>query len=134
MARLETYSIGGLSRQTGCNVETIRYYERVGILPSPPRTEGGHRIYSKSHLKRLGFVRRCRELGFTLEEVRGLLSLVDGGEYTCAEVLQLTRAHLSRIQDKIRDLRRLEGTLSEIVSNCDGGEVPECPIVDALYQ
>ena len=75
----KTLSIGLLSTQTNCKIETIRYYEKIGIFPKPPRTEGGHRIYSENHLKRLVFIRRGRELGFSLEDIRALLKLIDGG-------------------------------------------------------
>ena len=134
MAQATQLMIGALSRQTGCNIETIRYYERIGMLPAPPRTEGGHRCYSEAHLKRLTFIRRGRELGFKLDEIRSLLGLVDGGDYTCGEVLALTREHLEAIRAKIGDLKRLEKTLADIANQCDGGTVPECPIVDALFE
>ena len=87
--------IGSLSKETCCNIETIRYYEREGLLPNPPRTEGGHRMYDDEHLKRLTFIRRSRELGFTLQDVRGLLKIVDGEHYTCAEVKTVTLDHLA---------------------------------------
>ena len=130
----EQITIGRLSKRTDCNIETIRYYERIGILPEPPRTSGGHRIYEAEHLKRLIFIRRGRELGFTLEEIRELLGLVDGGDYTCEEVKGITIIHLDDVQQKIKDLRRLERTLKEMVSQCEGGVVPDCPIIDALFQ
>ena len=130
---IDKVTIGGLSKQTRCNIETIRYYERIGLLPKPPRTEGGHRLYNNEHIKRLTFARRSRELGFTLDEVKELLNLVDGGDYTCGEVLTLTAQHLNEVRQKIKDLRRLEKTLKTIVADCQGGEVPECPIVDALF-
>ncbi len=126
-------TIGALSKRTGCNIETIRYYERIGILPAPPRTEGGHRLYGRDHLKRLFFVRRSRELGFSLKEVRGLLSLVDGGDYTCAEVKTLTLRHADEVKRKITDLRKMERVLKDMASQCDGGEIPECPVIDALF-
>ena len=125
--------IGELSRHTGCNIETIRYYERIGLLPPPPRTEGGHRLYADEHLKRLTFIRRSRELGFTLREVRGLLELVDGGDFTCEEVRVLTLEHLSEVRQKVADLRKLERVLKTMAAQCSGGNVPECPIVEALY-
>ncbi len=125
-------AIGALSKRTGCNIETIRYYERIGLLPAPPRTEGGHRVYDEAHLKRLTFVRRSRELGFTLDDVRGLLQLVDGGHYTCAEVRELTLQHLDEIRSKVADLRRLERVLKEMAAQCTGDDVPECPVIDAL--
>lgn len=126
-------TIGGLSRQTGVNIETIRYYERVGLLPAPPRTEGGHRLYDQSHLRRLTFIRRSRGLGFPLDEVRGLLRLVDGGDFTCAEVEAIALQHLDEIRRKISDLRKLERVLGKMADQCDGGTVPQCPVIDALF-
>jgi MerR family mercuric resistance operon transcriptional regulator len=131
---MEPLTIGALSKQTGCNIETIRYYERIGLLPAPPRSEGGHRIYGEDHLKRLTFVRRSRELGFTLQEVRGLLRLVDGGDFTCADVKALTLDHAAEIRRKIVDLRKMERVLKEMASQCEANEVPACPIIDALFE
>lgn len=127
------FTIGVLSERTGVNIETIRYYEKIGLLPAPPRTEGGHRLYAEDHLKRLIFIRRSRELGFGQGEVRALLSLVDGGGYTCGEVKALTVQNLQSVRDKIKDLRRLERTLAGISSQCEGGSMPECPVIDALF-
>jgi MerR family mercuric resistance operon transcriptional regulator len=127
-------TIGALSKRTGCHIETIRYYERIGLLPAPPRSAGGHRLYGEDHLKRLTFVRRGRELGFTLEDIRGLLGLVDGGAYTCAEVKALTLDHLGEVRRKLADLRRLEKVLKNMAEECDGGAVPDCPVIDALFQ
>lgn len=127
-------SIGRLSERTGCNVETIRYYEKIGLLSPPPRTAGGHRVYSGDHAQRLGFVRRSRELGFSLDEVRALLALADGGEYDCGKVKEITLHHLRGVKEKIRDLRRLERTLATISSACEGGIAPRCPIIEALYR
>src|SRR5215813_8592484 len=104
-SRGSVLTIGALSKQTGVNIETIRFYERVGILPKPFRSAGGHRLYGQDLLMRLGFVRRSRELGFSLDEVRGLLRLVDGGDYTCAEVKTITLDHLAEVRRKIADLR-----------------------------
>jgi MerR family mercuric resistance operon transcriptional regulator len=132
VSRGPALTIGALSRRTGVNIETIRFYERVGILPKPPRSAGGHRIYSQEQLMRLGFVRRSRELGFSLDEVRGLLQLVDGGRYTCAEVKAITLDHLADIRRKIADLRRLEQTLADVAGKCRGGKVPDCPVIEAL--
>jgi MerR family transcriptional regulator, mercuric resistance operon regulatory protein len=127
------FSRGALAKKTGVNIETIRYYEKIGLMPDPLRTEAGYRVYDTTDQKRLMFVRRCRELGFSLDELRGLLGLVDGGDYTCAQVRDLTIAHLGDVRQKIRDLRKMERTLKEMVSQCDGELVPECPIVDALF-
>jgi len=130
----KTLSIGLLSTQTNCKIETIRYYEKIGIFPKPPRTEGGHRIYSENHLKRLVFIRRGRELGFSLEDIRALLKLIDGGGHTCQQVEAITLHHLGNIHQKILDLKKLEKTLAKISSECEGGVVPECPILDALFE
>ena len=127
-------TIGALSKRTRVNIETIRFYERIGILPKPPRSEGGHLIYGHDQLMRLGFVRRSRELGFSLDEVRGLLRLVDGGRYTCAEVKAITLDHLADVRRKIADLRRLERTLAEVAGKCRGGKVPECSVIEALFE
>ncbi len=123
---------GAVSALTGCNIETIRYYERIGLLPAPPRTQGGHRIYGEELIRRLHFIRRCRELGFTLDEVRNLLGLVDGNGYTCAEVQTMTLDHLESVRTKVADLKIIEKTLKQMVAQCKGDEVPECPIIDAL--
>ena len=127
-------TIGASSKQTGCHIETVRYYERIGVLFKPPRTEGGHRLYGKEQIKRLMFVRRSRELGFSLGEIRTLLKLVDGKQYTCREVKALMEEHLGDIKKKISDLKRLQKTLADISSQCEGGMVPECPIIDALFE
>ena len=124
--------IGALSKLTSCNIETIRYYERIGLMPAPPRTVGGRRAYEQPHLQRLTFIRRTRELGFTLNEVRGLLRLVEGEHYTCEEVRTITLNHLAQVKRKISDLRRLATVLKDMADECEGGTVPECPIVDAL--
>lgn len=126
--------IGTLSQQTGCHIETIRYYERIRLLPKPLRTEAGHRIYDQEQMKRLVFICRSRELGFSLEEIRTLLRLVDGKRYTCHQVKRIMEKHLGDIKKKISDLRRLQKTLADISAQCEGGQVPECPIIDVLFK
>ena len=128
-----TLPIGELSRRTGCNIETIRYYERVGLIPPPPR-RGRYRSYGGEDVARRGFVRRARELGFTLDEVRALLRLAAGGQATCAEVRDLAAAHLRDVRARIADLRRMERVLAEAVRDCDAGENVGCPLVEALYE
>ena len=127
------FPIGELSKLTGCNIETIRYYEKIDILKTPRRTSSGRRIYNKDEMKRLLFVRRCRELGFTLDEVRELLRLVDGEEYTCDEVKNITINHADEVQTKIKDLRKIEKVLRSMATKCEGRDVPDCPIVDVLF-
>lgn len=124
---------GELAAQTGCNIETIRYYEQAGLLPPPPRSQGGHRLYGQELVKRLNFVRRSRDLGFTLEEIRGLLHLVEGGKQTCAQVEAMARDHVREIRQKITDLNKLRAVLEKMAAQCSGNKVPDCPIIDALY-
>ena len=126
-------SRGLLSKKTGVNSETIRYYEKIRLMPEPLRSDNGYRVYDDSHLKRLSFIKRCRELGFTLKEITALLGLVDGGSYTCAEIRDHTKSHLQDVDDKIRDLRKMQQTLRKMVSECEGDLVPECPIVESLF-
>jgi MerR family mercuric resistance operon transcriptional regulator len=125
-------AIGELSRRTGCHIETIRYYERVGLMPEPPR-RGRYRSYDGAHIARLGFVRRARELGFTLDEVRALLGLATGGETSCADVRDLAAAHLKDVRTRIADLKRMERVLADSVRACDAGQDPGCPLIQTLY-
>src|SRR5713226_6413554 len=127
-----TISIGDLSRRTGCNIETIRYYEKIGLLPAPARSAGGHRVFRIDHLRRLSFVRRARGLGFTLDAVRALLGLAEGRQRSCAEVRRLTEGHLGEIRAKIADLKRMERVLRDTVRLCADGGRPDCPIIEAL--
>jgi Hg(II)-responsive transcriptional regulator len=121
-----------LAERTGCNLETIRYYEKIGILPEPPRTEAGHRVYDETHVARLRFILRGRELGFSIDELRGLLQLVDRGTQTCAEVKAMTEQHLADVRAKIADLKRIEKVLAATAAQCSGEQVPECPVLEAL--
>ena len=130
---MTTLPIGELSRRSKVHIETIRYYERSGLLPSPPRTSGGHRAYDEEHVKRLNFVRRSRELGFSLDEVRQMLRLVDGGDVTCEQVREMTLEHLADVKAKIADLRRMERTLKQTAAQCTGNLAPDCPIIDTLF-
>lgn len=127
------FSIGELSKRSDVNIETIRYYEKIGVMPAPGRSAGGYRIYGADHLKRLSFVRRSRQLGFSLNEIRELLRLVDGHAYTCAEVQALTLNHLAEIRRKITDLKRLKRVMADMAAQCSGERVPECVVIDALF-
>lgn len=126
------YSIGALAEATGTKVETIRYYERVGIIPEPARTAANYRSYGKSHLWRLSFARRARDLGFTLDQVRTLLGLADSKDRDCCEVDAIARAHLADIDRKIADLRALRIELRDIIGQCQRGNIADCHIIDAL--
>ena len=131
-SRAQILTIGALSQRTGVNVETIRYYERIGLLPSPPRSQGRHRLYDDHHRRRLAFIRRARALGFSLNDTRDLLGLARGHALVCAEVKALTEQHIVDIRGKIRDLRKLGRVLSDLAAKCRGTTVPDCPILDAL--
>lgn len=121
-----------MAQRTGCNLETIRYYEKTGMMPDPPRTASGYRVYDKTHVSRLRFILRARELGFSIEQIRGLLELVDGGTQTCSEVKERTERHLADVRAKIADLRRIEKVLAATAAQCSGEDVPDCPVLEAL--
>jgi MerR family mercuric resistance operon transcriptional regulator len=123
-----------LARRTGANLETVRYYEKVGLLPPPPRTAGGYRSYDRAHERRLSFVLRSRELGFSLDEVRALLRLVDERDQPCAEASRLAVTHLADVRAKIADLKRMERVLKDIVAQCGDGTRRDCPLIDSLFQ
>ena len=125
------FLIGQLSRQAGCNIETVRYYERIGLLPVPQR-RGRYRLYDDRDVGRLIFVRRARELGFTLDEVRALLHLARGGQSVCAEVRNISADHLSDVRGRIADLRAMERALAAAVAQCGTGQRLSCPMIDAL--
>jgi len=121
------------ARRTGCNPETVRYYEKIGLLPEPPRTESGYRAYDATHERRLRFILRARELGFALDDVRELLRLVDEREQTCAEASAIAIAHLSNVRAKIADLRRMEVVLKDVIAQCGDGTLRECPLIETLF-
>ena len=120
--------IGKLSAETGANIETIRYYERVGLLAAPPRTRGGLRMYDQHHARRLTFSRRSREL--SLDNIRTLLKLSDGKRDCAAK--ELTLRHLADVSGKIASLKRLEKALKSMTEACKPGVQDSCPIFDAL--
>jgi MerR family mercuric resistance operon transcriptional regulator len=124
--------IGQVAAKTGVNIETIRYYERVGLLANPPRTEGGHRVYGEQHIHRLTFIRRGRELGFSLGDVRMLLDLADNERDGAAK--ELTLRHLGNVRGKIASLKRLERALKKMAETCKPGDQDSCPIFDALSE
>ncbi|MCZ6829191.1 MAG: helix-turn-helix domain-containing protein [Gammaproteobacteria bacterium] len=129
---ITNYGIGKVSRHTGCKVETIRYYESIGLLDDPGRTAGGHRSYSAQHIAQLNFIRRGRELGFSLQEVSELLGLAGQDGKTCAQVRDVTAAHLADVRGKIRDLSQMAAALEDMVAQCDQNASPSCPIIESL--
>ncbi|SDE28832.1 MerR family transcriptional regulator [Belnapia rosea] len=126
------FSIGDLAKATGTKVETIRWYERVGVLAAPERTSGNYRAYGAEHLERLSFVRRARDLGFSLDQVRDLLQLADDRNQPCDAVDRVAREHLEEVERKIADLEALRHELRDLIGQCRHGTVAECRIVQAL--
>lgn len=124
--------IGELAKATATNVETVRYYEKIGILPKPARTSANYRSYGGDHLARLSFIRRARNLGFTLEALRELLTLSDDKEQSCKAIDAVARAHLAQVDLKISDLRALRSELSRIIVSCQQGTVADCKIIETL--
>lgn len=125
-------TIGVLARMTGTGVETIRFYEKIGLLPEPARTQGNYRSYERSHLDRLSFIRRSRDLGFSLEQVRTLLDLSDDRSRSCEAVDRVASEHLVEVDRKIAALKALRRELNHMLSQCLSGTVAECRIIESL--
>ncbi|MCB4825413.1 MerR family transcriptional regulator [Roseicella aerolata] len=132
MASENALNIGALAKATGTTVEAIRWYERVGVLPAPARTPGNYRSYGEAHLERLSFIRRARDLGFTLDQVRELLRLADDRGRSCEAVDRVAREHLEEVERKIADLEALRRELQDVIGQCCLGTVAECRILSAL--
>jgi MerR family mercuric resistance operon transcriptional regulator len=125
-------TIGALAAATGIKVTTIRFYERAGLMPVPPRTTGRHRNYTSDHLLRLRFICRARELEFGIAEIRTLLVLAEPARPSCREVQHLAAAHLENLRHKITRLMKLEATLSHAVERCQGEPILPCPVLELL--
>ena len=130
----ELLTIGKVSQRTGCNIETIRFYEKEGLLPAPGRTAGGHRLYGSEDVKRLVFVCRCRELGFSMHEIRQLSLLVDCDNVSCKSVKAIADEHLRDVRSKLDELKKVERVLRRLSDQCSGADVPQCPIMDVLCE
>ncbi|MET0309483.1 MAG: helix-turn-helix domain-containing protein [Sphingomonas sp.] len=124
--------IGDLARATGTRVETIRYYEAEGLIPKPERSAANYRIYDQAHLARLSFIRRSRDLGFTLDQVRTLLRLADDRDASCGEVDAITATHVAEIDRKLTDLQALRSELVRRLDTCRGPTIADCRIIEAL--
>jgi len=125
-------TIGELAKATGTKVETIRYYERIGLLPRPERTPGNYRAYGEAELNRLSFIRRARNLGFSLDQVRALLTLSEDRSCDCSGIDALAREHLAEVDHKLADLSALRLELDKLITSCAGGSIAECRIIEAL--
>lgn len=129
---LQSFTIGRLSRETGCKIPTIRYYEQIGLLPAPGRSAGNQRVYGQQHLSRLAFIRHSRELGFSQAEIRQLLDLSDNPEQPCAEINAIAQRHLDEVNLRIERLGALKAELERMVHACQGGKVGNCRVIDTL--
>jgi DNA-binding transcriptional MerR regulator len=136
MSAILAHSIGAASRQTGCSVSTIRYYEEVGLLPAAPRTEGNQRHYDAAAIRRLAFIRRCRDFAFSIEQVRELVGLADQPKRDCVELRDIAQARLQEVRRKLAELQALETSLAAFVGSCNsacaGGPVVDCTILEDL--
>lgn len=128
--------IGDLAERTGTNAPTVRYYEEIGLLPQPDRQEGNQRRYGENDVRRLTFIRRCRDFGFSIDQVRTLVTLVQDRSRTCLEARDLAQAHLAEVRAKLKELRELERGIAGFVESCNikcvGGPGPDCVILDDL--
>lgn len=129
---LRCYSIGQLAQSSGCAVETIRYYERAGLLSVANRSSGNQRRFDEKGLQRLAFIRHCRQLGFSLEAIRELMTLADNPDQDCDAIDRIARAHLEQIESRLSSLAALKSELHRIVSGCAGGSVANCRIIESL--
>lgn len=128
----EQVSIGEMARAGECKVQTVRYYEQIGLLPEPPRSVGNQRLYSRGHLTRIRFIRHGRQLGFSLGRIRQILALSDDPGHSCEEVDGIARDHLREVESKIDRLNSLRKELKRMISECSGGRVADCRIVEVL--
>ena len=128
----EFYKIGDLAAETNTKVETIRYYERIGVLPAPARTQGNYRAYTPDHLRRLSFIRRARDLGFSLDQVSELFGLSDQKQQSCEAVDAIAQQHLTEVNRKLADLKALRAELGRLLRQCGHGTIAECRIIEAL--
>ena len=125
-------TIGQLARETGCKIPTIRYYERIGLLPPPPRSAGNTRLYGPAHRARLGFIQHCRELGFSQSSIRDLLDLADQPDRPCEAVDQIARSHLEDVNRRMAQLAALKVELERMIGVCRGGQIADCRIIETL--
>lgn len=128
----EQFSIGAMASTGNCKVQTIRYYEQIGLLPKPRRNSGNQRVYSRQQHDRLRFIRHSRELGFSLDQIRQILALSDEPAHSCKEVDGIAREHLRDVESKIERLQSLRTELKRMISECAGDRVAKCQIVKVL--
>lgn len=128
----KTITIGQLANAVGVNLETVRYYERIGLMPKPDRTEGGHRAYGHEHVLRLSFIRRARALGFSIEDVRGLVTISAISDRPCADAKAIVGTHLAKVRARLAALTNLESILAATASRCGDTSAQKCPVLELL--
>lgn len=128
----KVFSIGQLAKYCDCKIQTIRYYEDVGLIPKPKRNQGNQRIYDASYGKRLKFIRHSRQLGFSLEKIRQILLLTDTPNQPCDEVNAIAKRHLDEVSSKILRLTDMKNELERMVSECEVNKISECRIIEVL--
>jgi len=125
-------TIGEMARTGNCKVQTVRYYEDIGLLPAPARSTGNQRLYTGAHRDRLRFIRHAREMGFSLERIREILALGDEPAHSCAEIDQIAREHLRDVESRIERLQSLRAELERMISECTANRVAECRVIEVL--
>ncbi len=128
----QNLTIGRVARAADCKVQTIRYYEQIGLLPRPPRSDGNHRLYEPADVDRLLFIRRARELGFALDAIRDLLRLADTPDRPCAGADAIARAQLAAVEQRIARLQALKSELDRMIHPCHGGTIADCRVIEVL--
>lgn len=130
--RRERLTIGDLARRTGCSIDTIRYYERIDLMPKVERTEGGHRLYDSGHIQRLAFIRRSRMLGLSLDQVRQILGGIDHNACNCEEVRSLLVRCAAEVRNQIDELQKIERNLRTMVEGCGDADLANCRIIESM--
>ncbi len=128
----QQYSIGKMAKAGNCRVQTIRYYEQIGLLALPERTEGNQRIYYQEHLDKLRFIRHSRELGFSLVQIKEILTISEDPFHSCEEVDQIAHSHLQDVESKIKRLQSMRKELKRMITQCAGKQVADCRIIEVL--
>lgn len=130
--RAQEFSIGQLAAQTGSKVQTIRYYEQIGLMPEPLRSDGNQRRYGQQHMSRLAFIRHSRELGFPLDAIRELLSLADAPDRSCSAADAIAKRQLEQVERRIKQLTALRAEFKRMIAECSGGTICKCRVIEVL--
>jgi Cu(I)-responsive transcriptional regulator len=129
---MQAFTIGHAARATGSKAQTIRYYEQIGLLPRPDRSEGNQRLYTRADIDRLGFIRHARDLGFSIEAIREFLQMADRPDLPCAEADAIAFRHLEDVKARIARLQSLQAELERMLRQCAGGAISDCRVIEVL--